>query len=151
MSFRFRFRFIVFNMTFNNISVISWRSVLLVEEIGVPGENHWPVVSHWQTLSHNCIEYTPPWVGFILTTLVKIGTDSICNCDSTTIWSWQRQPFKYVSFNLLTLLAEQKEQTCQSIVHPLRVVPHAFQFWTAAQFYHTVQTMSNFLVSSHLV
>jgi hypothetical protein len=30
----------VFNATFNNISVISWRSVLLVEEIGVPGENH---------------------------------------------------------------------------------------------------------------
>jgi hypothetical protein len=30
----------VFNTTFNNISVISWRSVLLVEETGVPGENH---------------------------------------------------------------------------------------------------------------
>ena len=27
----------VFNTTFNNISVISWRSVLLVEETGVPG------------------------------------------------------------------------------------------------------------------
>ena len=30
----FRFRFIVFNATFNNISVISWRSVLFVEETG---------------------------------------------------------------------------------------------------------------------
>jgi len=29
----------VFNATFNNISVISWRSVLSVEETGVPGEN----------------------------------------------------------------------------------------------------------------
>jgi hypothetical protein len=28
----------VFNATFNNISVISWRSVLLVKEAGVPGE-----------------------------------------------------------------------------------------------------------------
>ena len=28
----------VFNATFKNISVISWRSVLLMEEIGVPGE-----------------------------------------------------------------------------------------------------------------
>jgi hypothetical protein len=28
----------VFNATFNNISVISWRSVLLVEETGVPGK-----------------------------------------------------------------------------------------------------------------
>ena len=35
----------VFNATFNNISVILWRSVLLAEETG---ENHWPVASHWQ-------------------------------------------------------------------------------------------------------
>jgi hypothetical protein len=27
-----------FNAIFNNISVISWRSILLVEETGVPGE-----------------------------------------------------------------------------------------------------------------
>ena len=39
----------VFNSTFNNISVISWqskRSVSLVEENGVPGENHRPATSH---------------------------------------------------------------------------------------------------------
>jgi hypothetical protein len=29
----------VFNATFNNISIVSWRSVLLMEETGVPGEN----------------------------------------------------------------------------------------------------------------
>jgi hypothetical protein len=29
--------FMVFNVTFSNISVISWRSVLLVEETGIPG------------------------------------------------------------------------------------------------------------------
>jgi hypothetical protein len=29
----------LFNATFNNISVILWQSVLLVEETGVPGEN----------------------------------------------------------------------------------------------------------------
>jgi hypothetical protein len=33
-------RVMVFNATFNNISAISWRSVLLVEKTGVPGENH---------------------------------------------------------------------------------------------------------------
>jgi hypothetical protein len=33
-------RVIVFNTTFNNISVISWWSVLLVEETGVPRKNH---------------------------------------------------------------------------------------------------------------
>jgi hypothetical protein len=37
------FRFMEFNATFNNISVILWRSVLLVEETGVPGVNHRPV------------------------------------------------------------------------------------------------------------
>jgi hypothetical protein len=31
---------LVFNATFNNISAISWRPVLVVEEAGVPGENH---------------------------------------------------------------------------------------------------------------
>jgi hypothetical protein len=31
--------FIVFDTTFNNSSTISWRSVSLVEDIGVPGEN----------------------------------------------------------------------------------------------------------------
>ena len=36
----------VFNATFNNISVISWRSVLLVGETGVPGENHRSAASH---------------------------------------------------------------------------------------------------------
>ena len=48
----------VFNATFNNIVAISWFSVLLVEETGVPGENHRPVESHWQTLSHNAISST---------------------------------------------------------------------------------------------
>jgi hypothetical protein len=38
--------FMVFNATFNNISVIAWRSVLLVEESGGHGENHQPVTSH---------------------------------------------------------------------------------------------------------
>jgi hypothetical protein len=45
----------VFNVTFNKISVISCRSVLLVEETGVPGENHRPVASHQQTLSHKVV------------------------------------------------------------------------------------------------
>ena len=34
--------FLVFNATFINISAISWRPVLVVEEAGVPGENHRP-------------------------------------------------------------------------------------------------------------
>ena len=44
-------RVMVFNATFNNITFISWRPVLVVEEAGVPGENYRPWASNWQTLS----------------------------------------------------------------------------------------------------
>jgi hypothetical protein len=54
-----RVRVMVLNATFKNISVISWWSVVLVEETGVSGENHRPVGSHWQTLSHNVLSNTP--------------------------------------------------------------------------------------------
>ena len=37
-------RVVEFNATFNNISAILWRSVLLVEETGVHRENHRPVI-----------------------------------------------------------------------------------------------------------
>jgi hypothetical protein len=36
----------VFNATFNKISIILWQSVLLVGETGVPGENHDPIASN---------------------------------------------------------------------------------------------------------
>jgi len=39
----------VFNTTFNNISVISWRSVLLMEETRVPRDNHRHAASHCQS------------------------------------------------------------------------------------------------------
>jgi len=61
----------VLNATFNNISAISWRSVLLVGETGVH------VASHWQTSSHNVVSSTPHLSGFEITTLVMIGTDCI--------------------------------------------------------------------------
>jgi hypothetical protein len=34
------FLLLVLNSTFSNISDISWQPVLVVEEAGVPGENH---------------------------------------------------------------------------------------------------------------
>jgi hypothetical protein len=45
---RHMYRVRVFNATFNNISVISRLSVLVVEEAA---ENHQPVANHRQTLS----------------------------------------------------------------------------------------------------
>jgi hypothetical protein len=56
--FRGRVRIMVLSDTFNNIAVISWRSVLLVVETGVPGENHRSAGSHWQTLSQNVVHLT---------------------------------------------------------------------------------------------
>jgi len=38
--YMFAFWIMVLIVTFNNISLISWRSVSLVEETEVPGENH---------------------------------------------------------------------------------------------------------------
>ena len=56
----------VFNATFNNISVISWRSVLLVEETT-------DLSQVTDKFDHICyIEYTLPWTGFELTDLVVI-------------------------------------------------------------------------------
>jgi hypothetical protein len=59
-------------------TIFKW-SVFLVGEAGVPGENHRPVASHWQTC---CIKYTSPWSVFELTTLVVIGTDYTGSCKS---------------------------------------------------------------------
>ena len=42
----------VFNATFNNISVVFWQSISLVDETEVT------VASHLQTLSHNVVSST---------------------------------------------------------------------------------------------
>ena len=61
LDIRLRAMVMVFNDTFNNISVTSilWPSALLVEETGLPRESYRPVACHWQTLSHNIVSNTP--------------------------------------------------------------------------------------------
>jgi len=65
---------IVFNATFNDISVISWWSVLLVEETGVPGETHRPggheIFSLQLTVKKPNLIYT---YAFIITDFIIIG------------------------------------------------------------------------------
>ena len=48
-------RVVVCNDTFNNISVISCQSILLVEETGLPGENH-----RSDKCYDNVVSSTPP-------------------------------------------------------------------------------------------
>jgi hypothetical protein len=71
----FRWGFMVFKATFNNISLIWWLSNLLVEETG---ENHRHVASHLQTLSHNVVSSS----GIEVTTSVVICTDCTCSCQT---------------------------------------------------------------------
>ena len=68
----------VFNATFNNISVISWRSVLLVEETRGPGLNHRQVTDKL----YHIMVYTSPWTKFELKTSVVIGTNCKGSCKS---------------------------------------------------------------------
>jgi hypothetical protein len=62
--------------TFNNISAISLWWVLLVEEIGIFGENGRPVTIHQETVSHNVLSSTPRQL------LVVISTYCIARCKS---------------------------------------------------------------------
>ena len=71
----------VFNATFNNISVISWRSVLF------GGGNRKtrrkpPTLSQVTYKLYHIMLYTSPWSRFELTTSVVIGTDCIGRCKS---------------------------------------------------------------------
>ena len=67
----------VFKATFNNISAISWLSVLFVEETGGPGENHRVVTDKL----YHIMVYTSPWSIFELSSVV-IGTNCISCCKS---------------------------------------------------------------------
>ena len=69
----------VFNATFNNISVIPWWSDLFVVETRVSGENHRPV--QVTDKLYRIMLYTSSWSRFELTSVV-IGTDYIGSCKS---------------------------------------------------------------------
>ena len=65
----------VFYATFNNISVISWQSVLLVKETRLPGENDRPVEVTDKLYHILLYQVHLASAGFKLTTLVVIVTD----------------------------------------------------------------------------
>ena len=97
--------FMVFAATFNNISIILWRSVSLLEQTRTPGENHWPDTSHWQTLSHNVLQIpliligtAPFWKNFIQV-LANFGFSTKYNV--TYMYTWIQIPFSVYLVNNL--------------------------------------------------
>ena len=102
-------RVMVLNATFNLISVRLLRSILLVEETGLPGVKHGHVASHWQTLSHNVASSTFRLSGIRTHTFVVKNTNCIGSCISNyhtittttahnTTWDWydMNNYYKYI-------------------------------------------------------
>ena len=104
------------------ISVISWQSVLLVDATGVPGENHRPVASHWQTSPHNVSYYhttTRAPASYVLHLMELVSH----------IWNRRRHPFqiKWLPNCLVNISGPSWCLTCAlSISHLMFIFWHIF-------------------------
>ena len=109
--------------------VISWWSVLYVGETGVPEENHRPVASHWQTLSHNVVLSTPRherdsnWLVFSAN-FSSIST--ISWCQSFEVCSWGIQYGSYFIVKMFFFKRQKMPRREKKIVRALIVSNVAF-------------------------
>ena len=102
------FRFIVFNAIFNNISVIWWQSVLLVEETGLPRENLRSFENDWEGHLAN-------WRGrfFLHTKPATVFLYIVVNIEKSHI----------ISFNKLYIMYSKSLSSCTNYywVSPIKI------------------------------
>ena len=92
--------FMVLNATFNNISVISCQSDLLVEEIGVSGENQGPAIkSQTNFITYCCMT----WAALIGTDYIGICKSNYHTITITTVFSFILSSFVAIFTNLVCL------------------------------------------------
>ena len=114
----------VLKATLNNISVLSWWSVLLVEETGVPWGK--PICRKLLTnfITYCCIEYTSPLAGLELIMLVVIDTDWIGGCKSN--YHTITTTYSLILVILLCLLWRQFYAMFSTFMVPLVYQTHPF-------------------------
>jgi hypothetical protein len=126
---------VVFNAIFNNISVISWRSVLLVEETEGPEKT--ADLSQVTDKLYHIILYTSPWSRFELTISVMTGTDCIGN-PTSSIQTFSSVPFHvsrsiFISYfkcdkQLTSLHLSPRPCTFQADIDKSLIIVHMHQF-----------------------
>jgi hypothetical protein len=121
----------VFNAPFNNISVISWRSALMLEETGVSGENHWPIASHWQIVSHNIVLSRPRLCG--------IRTHNFSG-DRHCIGS-----YKSNYYAITTTSTSKKRHLISNLIHILHIVITCSTKWKAKKITHLQNNSKNLI------
>ena len=145
---------IVFNAAFRNMSVISWRSVLLLDESGIPRENHRPDASEWQNLLHNVLSSTPRHgAGFKHTTLVAICTVCTCNskynchANTTSTTPWKIVCTVYIYYEKVNVEGVGKTKTLSRTIRPqlneIKVYTVQRGIWITNSTFHTRKSMIN--------
>ena len=123
--------FMVFNTTFNHISVTQWRKPEYSEKTTVPSQ----VTENF--ITYCCIEYTLPRTGFKLTTLVVIVTDCTGGCKSNYMYitiKIMTAPY-FIQYKHIYRSMGQNTGSLSYILYIRRALSTIFQLNRGCQFY----------------